>query len=92
VVSEAIVQQAAQLAADVGETEHLRARCNVRAVEGADILPVIKTRKASPQKPRLGCIWVSQKQMFIDVIWAGMILARIDQQPNHTLFQLWKQL
>ena len=40
VASEAIIQQAAQLVADLGETERLRARRNVRmVVEKSDIRP-----------------------------------------------------
>ena len=49
--SEATVQQAAQLVANFGATEHLRARSNVRVVEGAEIIPFIKTRKAAPWAP-----------------------------------------
>ena len=92
VTSEAIVQQASQLVADLGEIERLRTRCNVRVVEGAEVLPVIKTRKAAPWAPWLGPTWVSQKQMFNDLIWAGVAFTKTNQQPNHILLQLWRQL
>ena len=42
VASEAVVQQAAQLVADPGETECLRTRCNIRPVEEAEVLQVTK--------------------------------------------------
>ena len=42
VASEAVVQQAAQLVADLGETEHLRTRCNIQVVEEAEVLLVTK--------------------------------------------------
>jgi len=42
VASEAVVQQAAQLVADLGETEHLQTRCNIWAVEEAEVLLVTK--------------------------------------------------
>ena len=49
--SEATVQQVAQLVADLGESECLRTRRNVRVVDGANVLPVTKTRKAAPRTP-----------------------------------------
>ena len=42
VASEAVVQQAAQLVADLGETERLRTRRNILPVEEAEVLPVTK--------------------------------------------------
>ena len=45
VTSESVVQQAAQLVADLGETEYLQTRRNIQAVEEALVLPVIKTKK-----------------------------------------------
>ena len=42
VASEAVVQQAAQLVSDLGETDCLRTRCNIWAVEEAEVLPVTK--------------------------------------------------
>ena len=42
VASEAVVQQAAQLVADLGETERLRTRCNIWPVEEAEVLLVTK--------------------------------------------------
>jgi len=90
VTSEVAVQQAAQLVANFGEGEHLRTRHNVWVVEGAEVLPLIKTRRAAPRAPRLGPIQVCQKQMFNDLIWAGVAFAKIDWQPNHILLQLWK--
>ena len=90
VASEAVVQQAAQLVADPGETECLRTRCNIRPVEEAEVLLV--TKKPIMQHPQLGPVRVSQKQMFNDLIPAEVQFAKIDRQPNHILLQLWKQL
>ena len=42
VASEAVVQQAAQLVADLGETERLRTRHNIRPVEEAEVLLLTK--------------------------------------------------
>ena len=42
VASEAVVQQAAQLVADLGETECLRTRHDIQAVEEAEVLQVTK--------------------------------------------------
>ena len=92
VASEAAVQQAAQLVADLEETERLRTRCNIQTLEEAEVLPVIKTKRLATQAPQSGPIRVSQKQMFNDLIWAGVQFATIDCQPNHVLLQLWKQL
>ena len=43
VASEAVVQQAAQLVADVGETEHLRTGCNVTGTDHSGYPDVVKT-------------------------------------------------
>ena len=40
VASEAAVQQAAQLVADLGETKRLRAKRNIRVIEDAEIFPI----------------------------------------------------
>ena len=92
VASEVVVQQAAQLVADWGETEHLRTRLNIRTLEEAEVSPVTKTRKPAARTPQLGPIRVSWKQMFNDLIWAGVRFAKIDHQPNHVLLQLQRQL
>ena len=89
VASEAVVQQAAQLVADLGETERLRTRRNIRPVEEAEVFPV--TRKPITRHPQLGPIRVSQKQMFNDLIRAGVQFAKIDRQPNRILLQLFPQ-
>ena len=86
VASEAVVQQAAQLVADLGETERLRTRHNIWVVEEAEVLPV--TKKPITGHPQSGPIRVSQKQMFNDLIQAGVQFAQIDCQPNHILLQL----
>ena len=90
--SEAIVQQTTQLVVDLGEMEHLRARCSVRMIEGAEVFPIIRTRKPTPQAPRSGPLRVSQKQVFNNLILTRVIFAKIDCQPNHVLLQLWEQL
>ena len=54
VASEAVVQQAAQLVADLGETERLRNRCNVRSLEEAEVLPVTKTKIPATRAPQSG--------------------------------------
>ena len=73
--SEAIIQQDAQLVADLGETESLQTRCTIGTLKGAEVLPVTKTMRPTPWTPQLGPIWVSQKQMFNDLIWAGIQFA-----------------
>ena len=83
VTSEAVVQQAAQIAADLLETERLRTRCNIRMLEEAEVLPVTKTKMPAIRAPRSGPIRVSQKQRFNDLIRAGVQFAKIDCQPNH---------
>ena len=91
VASEAVVQQAAQIVADLGETERLRARRNVRTMEEEEeVFPVIK--RPIPRRPKSGPIRVSRKQMFNDLIRAGVQFVKIDGQPNHVLLHLWKQL
>lgn len=92
VASEAVVQQAAQLVADLGETERLRSRRNIRFLEEAEVLPVNKTKMPATRAPPSGPIRVSRKQMFNDLIRAGVQFAKIDRQPNHVLLQLWRQL
>lgn len=92
VASEAIIQQAAQLVSGLGETECLQTRCNIRRLEGAEALPVFKTRRPSSRTPQLGPIQVSRKQMFNDIIQTGVQFAKIDRRPNHVLLQLWSQL
>ena len=92
VASESVVQQAAQLVADLGETECLWTRHNIRTLEEAEVLPVVKTKRPAVQNPQSGPIWVSQKQMFNDLIQAGVQLTKIDHQPNRVLLQLWRQL
>ena len=87
-----VVQQAAQLVANLRETEHQRSRRNIRAVEEAELLPVIQTKKPVIRDPQLGPLRVSRKQMFNDLIQAGVQSAEIDCQPNHVLLQLWRQL
>jgi len=90
VASEAVVQQAAQLVADLGETEHLQTRCNIWAVEEAEVLLVTKNPvMQNPWSEPLRVLW---KQMFSDLIWAGIQFAKIGRQPDHILLQLWKQL
>ena len=86
VASEAVVQQAAQLVADLGETDRLRTRSNIQLVEEAEVLPV--TKKAITRHSQLGPVRVSQKQMFNDLIQAGVQFAKIYCQPNHILLQL----
>ena len=92
VASEEVVQQAAQLVADLGETERLLTRCNIQMLEEAEVLPVTKTKMPVTRAPQSGPIRVSRKQMFNDLIQAGVQFAKIDCQPNHVLLQLWRQL
>ena len=40
----------------------------------------------------MGPVRVSRKQMFNDLIQAGVQFTKINRQPNHILLQLWKQL
>lgn len=49
VALEAVVQQAAQLVINSWEAERLRARHNTRTLEGAEVLPITKTRRLTPQ-------------------------------------------
>jgi len=91
VASEAVVQKAAQLVADLGETEHLQTTRNIQTLEEAEVLPLIKTRRPAIWTPQSGPIRVFWKQMSNDLIRAGVQLAKIDHQPNHVLLQLWKQ-
>jgi len=58
----AIVQQAAQLMAGLGEKECLRTRHNIWTLEGAEVLPLTKTRRSTPQSPQSGPIWVSKNR------------------------------
>ena len=51
VTSEAVVQQAAQIVADLGETERLRTRCNIRMLEEAEVLPVTKSKPPAIRAP-----------------------------------------
>lgn len=93
VASEAVIQQAAQLVADLGETERLRARRNVRmVVEKSDIRPPPRPRRPAPNVIQSGPIRVTRKQMFTDLIRAGVQFQKIYGQPNQVLLQLWKQL
>ena len=93
VASEAIIQQAAQLVADLGETERLRARRNVRmVVEKSDIHPPPRPRRRALKVIQSGPIRVSRKQMFNDLIRARVQFQKIDGQPNQVLLQLWEQL
>ena len=92
VTSETVVQQAARIVADLGETERLRTRRNIRMLEEAEVLPVTKTKPPAIRAPRSGPIRVSRKQMFNDLIRAAVQFAKIDRQPNHVLLQLWRQL
>jgi len=91
VALEAIVHQAAQLVAYLGETEELRTRSNVRVVEGTEGLLVTKIRKTPPWTPQSHLIQVSWKQMFNGLMWTGVAFSKIDQKPNQILLQLWKQ-
>ena len=59
VASESVAQQAAQLIANLGETEHLRTRCNIQILEEAEVLPVTTTRRPTVRTPQLGLIRVS---------------------------------
>ena len=68
VASESVVQQAVQLVADLGETQCLQTRCNIRAVEEAEVLPVIKTKKPVIRNPQSGPIQVLRKQTFNELI------------------------
>lgn len=90
--SEVIIQQAAQLVSDLGETECLQTRRNIWTLEGVEILPVTKTRRLTPWTPQLGPVRVFWKQMFNDLIQVGVQIAKIDHQPNHVFLQLWRQL
>ena len=93
VASEAIIQQAAQLVADLAETEHLRARRNLQmVVEKSEIHPPPRPRRPAPKVIQSGPIRVSRKQMFNDQIRVGVQFQKIDGQPNQVLLQLWKQL
>lgn len=89
VTSEAVIQRATQLVADLGETERLQTSCNTRMLEGTE---VTKTRRPTPRTPQLRAIRASQRQMFNDSIQAGVQLVKIYRQPNHVLLQLWRQL
>jgi len=59
VASESVVQQAAQLVADLGETERLWTRCSIWTLEGAEVLLVTKTRRPTLRTPQSGPIRVS---------------------------------
>ena len=59
VTSEAVVQQAAQIVADLGETEHLHTRRNIQVVEAAEVLPVVKTKRSLVRNPQSGPVRVS---------------------------------
>ena len=54
-------------------------------LEGAEVFPITKTMKPAPQTSQLGPIWISQKQMFTDLIWDRVQFAKIDCEPNQTL-------
>jgi len=56
------------------------------------VLPVTKTRRPTPRTPQSGPIQVSWKQMFNDLIQAGVQFEKIDCQPNHILLHLLRQL
>lgn len=56
---ETIIQQAAQVAADRGETKHLCIRSNIQMLEDAEVLPVTRTRRPTPWTPQSGPIGVS---------------------------------
>lgn len=49
VALEAIIQQVTQLVADLRETERLQTRHNNDTLEGAEVLPITKTRRPTPQ-------------------------------------------
>jgi len=49
VALEAIVQQTAQLLANLWEVERLRARHNARTLEGAEVLLITKTMRLTQQ-------------------------------------------
>ena len=51
VTSETVVQQAARIVADLGETERLRTRRNIRMLEEAEVLPVTKTKTPAIRAP-----------------------------------------
>lgn len=88
VASKAIIQQAAQLVSGLGEIERLCTRCNIQTLEGAKVLPITKTRRPALQTPESGPIKVSLKQMFNEIIRAGVQFAKIDCRPNNVLLQL----
>lgn len=67
--SEAIVQQAAQVVADLEETEHLRDRCHIRVVERSEIYPQ-SFRKPDPKVIQMGLISISRTQVFNNLIGA----------------------
>ncbi|XP_021238701.1 uncharacterized protein LOC110391220 [Numida meleagris] len=72
VASEAIVQQAAQLVADLGETERLRARHNIRTVEGAEAYPVPKANQAYTIKALTKLMAVYGTLQFIERVQASL--------------------
>jgi len=93
VASEAIIQQAAQLVAGLGETECLRARHNVwMVVEKSEIYAPPWPRRPAPEVIQSGPIRVSGKQMFNDLTREEVLFQKINGQPNQVLLQLWKQL
>jgi len=51
VTLEVVILQAAQLVVDVGDTECLWTRHNLWMLEGAEVLPITKTRRPTPQTP-----------------------------------------
>lgn len=50
------------------------------------------TQETSTKVIQSGLIRLSRKQMFNDLIRAGVQFKKIDEQPNYFLLQLWKQL
>lgn len=89
VALETTVQQAAQSVTNLRETEHRRARHNVRSVEGIEYFQLLKLGKLPhryPNQAPYGC----PRNMFSYLIWARVAFAKVDRQLNHFLLQLWK--
>jgi len=56
VASESVVQQAAQLVTNLGETERLQTKGGIRTLEEVEVLPVSKTKRPTIRTLQLGPI------------------------------------
>lgn len=61
---EAVIQQSAQLVADLGETECLRSKRNIRAIQKRDFLrSVLQAQRPPLRIPKSGTLTVFHRQM-----------------------------